>query len=338
MNKKFISVIMAAILAVSATAVSASAAEAETEPSKASGTFFFDPGDWGTDATVCFYVWDATTSEFATKNGWTSDNTWGSAKKLGGTVKDGKYESFEIDLSGKENDKVYVIFHNKDTGGQTFDCVINDSAFGCTASRTGEMLENPEDSKKQAEAVAFDGGSGLGPAKLITSTGKVQGSIILPDTDRPDTVAKYVLKYLGQTDPENGTVLVTEQSVADAIAGFETTADEVWEKYKTHSGEENYNEEEAKKLIKPTEEKKDNDNSKTDGANSTSSNSSSTTSSKSSTTTTTTTTGTATTGTGTTTADGGAAATGDTRGVVAFAGVLVAAAGTILATRKKIED
>ena len=65
MNKKFISVIMAAILAVSASAVCASAAEVDAEPSKASGTFFFDPGDWGTDGTVLFYVWDETTKEYA---------------------------------------------------------------------------------------------------------------------------------------------------------------------------------------------------------------------------------------------------------------------------------
>lgn len=340
MNKKFISLIMAAILAVSASAVCASAAEVEKEASKDGDTIFFDPGNWS-GHMMCCYIWDVDAeggTEYCTKNGWGSDNVWGRSNQIGVEEKDGKYESYKIDFSGRDGHKIYLIWHDKDTGAQTFDCLINSSASGLTCHRTGEILENPLDSKKTAEAIAFDGGTDLGPAKLVTSTGKVQGTVVTPDTDRPGVVANYVLKYLGQKDEVTNQELVTEESVADAISGFGTTADEVWAKYQEHEGEENYNAKEAKKLIKPTEATSDTDTSTDSSSGSGSGSSGSGSSSSSTTKTSTTATSTSTTGT---TTDGGAAdtaSTGDTRGVVAFAAVLAAAAGTIVATRKKIED
>jgi len=337
MNKKFISVILAAILAVSCAAVSAGAVEVEQEASK-SGTIKFDGGDGWDNKTVCFYIWDDTTKEWATKDGWVSEDTWGSAKKIGGTKVEGEdtvYESYEFDLDGRDDHALFIIFHCRETSNQTMNCIINDSVFGKTAHRNGQMYENPVDSEKNAEGVEFDGASGVGIEKIITSSGKIQGDIIAPGKTPDGIVAKFVLDYLGKKEKISGEDIVTESSVADAISSFGTTNDAVWAKYKEFSGDEKYNEAEAKKFIKPTEETTSSETSSTDGTSSTSS----TTSSKASTTggTTTTTGGT---GAATTTAAGdtGTANTGDSRGVAAFAGVLLAAAGTIIATRKKIED
>lgn len=357
MNKKFISLIMAALLAVSAAAVSASAVEtdektagaevsAEAAADEDKKTFFFDSGDWNSSA-INFYIWDGKTGEYATgNNGWVTDNTWGSKKKLGGTVVEGKpgvFESYEVDFSGKENDPIYVIFHDPNSNAQTFDALINASVYGHTASRNGVIYENAVDSDKTAEGVSFDGGDGLGIAKVITSTGKIQGDIIHPSVDPAEAVAVYVLKYQNDTKAN-----VTKESVQGAIAEFGTDADTVWARYTAHKGDANYpdysdeNEAKAKDLIAPSSST-DTSSTSSDNSSSTSSTSSTGTSSTKKTTTvagsTTTGTTTATTsGSTTTTGSADTASTGDTRGVVAFAGVLVAAAGTIVATRKKIED
>jgi len=129
MNKKFISVIMAAILAVSVAAVGADAAEVEVESSKGqTGTFFFDTGNWNS-SKLQFYIWDDTAGTKATKDGWTKDNPWGSNKKLGGTLREdlsgeGKsegnvFESYEVEL---EPDHVYFVIFNDPDHGQTFNC------------------------------------------------------------------------------------------------------------------------------------------------------------------------------------------------------------------------
>lgn len=348
MNKKFISVIMAAILAVSTAAVSASAAEVEEEPSKNSGTVKFDASKWNAEY-VNFYIWDETAdpTEYCSIDGWTDVNKWGSKKKLSGTKvegEDGIFESFEIDFTGREDHDIFIIFQSD---VQSFNTVLNESCLGHTAHLTGNILENPEDSEKTAEEAEFD--NGVGSQLVITSSGKLQGTTVTPQTDRPGKVANFVLKYRGQKEKLTQEDIVTEQSVADAINAYGTTADEVWESYLKLNGKENYDEAEAKKFIKPTSAS-DDTSSTSDDTSSTSSDTSSTSSSTSSTSSTTstaattasksttaaTTTAAATTGAATT--DGGATATGDTTGTVAFASILLASAGVIALTRKKVQD
>jgi len=351
MNKKFISVIMAAILAVSASAYCADAAEVDAEASKESGTFFFDSGDWNS-SNICFYIWDATSGEYAEADGWSPDAHWASKKRLGGKAVEGKegvFESNPIDFSGREDHDICVIFHDTDTNAQTFDCRINASVFGCTAKRNGNKLENPVDSDKTGDEVEFDGGSDVGSALTITSTGHIVGSVA-GNVDGTKKVSDFIYKYYGTQDKNTGADVVTKDSVNDAISRFGTNKDAVWAKY-----QENSTKDDAGEFYKPDDVKKlleIDDGTTSSETSSTSSDTSSTTSSTSSTTsssgstgstaksTTTTTTGAAATTTAASTEGGStdAAATGDTRGVVAFAAVLVAAAGTIVATRKKIED
>ena len=124
MNKKFISLIMAALLAVSASAVSVSAAVTEEETAGAEvtaevsgdskGTFFFDCGDWNSESLL-FYIWDADTNEYAAKKGWLEDSKWGSRKNLSGTEVDGNpglFESYEVDFTGREDHKIFVVFND----------------------------------------------------------------------------------------------------------------------------------------------------------------------------------------------------------------------------------
>ncbi len=252
MRKKYISIVLAALIIASSLPVTASAAVAVKETSaEDKGTFFFDSGDWNSES-MCFYIWDGTTGENATKDGWVKDSTWAKSAQIGGTPVEGKagvFESYEIDLTDRDDHDVYVIFHDKGNDIQTCDCLFNKTAFGLTASLTGNELENTVDSNKTTIEVAFDGGTDLGPAKVITSTGKIQGKVITANTDRADKVASFVLNYLGSTNAD-GTDVVTKEVVKKAIEEFGTTADAVWEKYLTYSDNEKYNEAEAAKVIK----------------------------------------------------------------------------------------
>ena len=110
MNKKFFCAALAALIAASCGVVGASAAEVEAEASKAAGTIKFDMGDWDHSDNLAFYVFDTTANEFCSKKGWSDTNPWGS-KKLDGTAVDGEdgiVESYEIDLSGREDHNVFI--------------------------------------------------------------------------------------------------------------------------------------------------------------------------------------------------------------------------------------
>lgn len=352
MGKKFISILLSLVTAVSVFAFTAAAEEVTEEPAGAevtversgsTGTFKFDSGDWNSN-NICFYIWDSTDPAnvmYATKNGWVPDNPWGS-KKLRGTKvegEDGVFESYEVDLP--EGHNIYVIFHDPDTNAQTYDCVINSSAFGDTAYMTGNSIENPADSEKTAIEAVFQNTGDCGPAKVITSSGNIVGDVIAPNTDRPLTVANFIYTYWGKQEKLSGADIVTEDTVNNAISEFGTTADEVWASFQTFDGQEgkeNYSaiQADVKKMLKIS------DGTATDSDDDDDDNSSNT-SSKSGTTTTTTTSKTTTTTAKTTSTTAAAGdttttATGDTTGTVAFAVILLVAAAAIVVTRKKVQE
>ena len=344
MNKKFISIVMAMVLAASTSAIAASAAEIEVEPSGDTGTIFFDSGDWGSKK-IYFYIWDATDNTYCTKDGWIDENKWGS-KKIAGTAVEGEeglFESYEIEF--KDDHDLYVIFHDPDSNAQTYDCVLNSSANGDTAYMTGEVIENPVDSEKTCIEARFQNAD-CGPKLAITSSGNIVGEYITPNMDCPKEVADFVYKYLGQQEKISGAEIVTEETVANAISAFQTNADDVWAKFQSFEGQEGYEEyankaEDAKKMIKPTSAEDTDTTSETESTTSNESkdesNSSNNTSSQTSNTNskTSTTTSKSTT---TTTSAVDSAATGDTTGTMAFVAVLFAAAAAIFVTRKKVQE
>ena len=342
MNKKFISVIMAAILAVSSAAICASAAEVEVEKSgDTTGKIRFDLGDWNHDDNIAFYIWAKNGDEtrHLSKEGWEPDDNWGRKKLYGEHVEgeDGIVESYEIEFW--DGWDYYVIFHDVNTDAQTYDCVITPAAIGQTAHLTGNVLENPVDSAKTVIEANFDGVDGCGPYLQITSTGNICGSAKASQDDGTKIVGDYVFEKMGALD-KNGEECCTEDKVQNAINVFGTTADDVWAYFQTKEGHEE-KDEEAKKLIKPTEETTDSDTSSNSEASSSSSSSSGSTggsntgSSKSAGGST----GTAgTSSTAASTGDTTTTETGDARGVAAFATVLLGAAAAVIATRKKIEE
>ncbi len=353
MNKKFISVIMAAILAVSSAAVCASATEVEVEKSgDTTGKIRFNMGDWNHDDFICFYIWAKNGDEtrHLSKEGWESDDNWGRKKLYGTPVEgeDGIVESYDIEFW--DGWDYYVIFHDVTTGAQTYDCVFNANAIGQTAYMTGNTIENPVDSEKTAIEADFDGVDGCGAYLQITSTGNIVGHASASQDDGTTIVAKYVFDKMGTKD-KSGEECCTEDKVANAISTFGTTADNVWAKFQELDGHED-KDAEAKKLIKPTEDTTSDTSSadNTSSSSNTSSNSSTSSTGSTGSTRSTGSTGSSKTASGTT---GGStssaatsstasatdtAATGDARGVAAFATVLLGAAAAVIATRKKIEE
>ena len=287
MNKKFISVIMAATLALSSAAICASAAEVDIQPSKESGKIRFDKGKWDHGHSICFYIW-------ATKEG--------------------------------EKDQFWV------------------------------QGENPEDSEKQCIGVYFDSASDCGSHLVITSTGNVVGNALAPNDDPNWIVANALYKLLGKMD-KSGVECCTQEKVDNWVSAFGTTKEAVWEKFQTFDGQEGREDyaakvDDVKKLLGGGEtdttssettssegtSSTEGDTSSSTSSSSTSSSSTSSTSSKSTTTTTATSKTTTTTSAVTTTGETDTAATGDVTGTAAFAGVLLAAAATIVVTRKKVEE
>ncbi|MBQ1546598.1 MAG: hypothetical protein IIZ59_03605 [Clostridia bacterium] len=353
MNKKIISAVLAVLMMSSTAAFAASAAEVEAEASKDSGKIQFDLGEWNHSDKINFYIWDATTSEYCSKDGWTGDNAWGS-KSLRGTAvegEDGIVESYEIDFSGREDHNVFVIFHNNNTNAQTYDCVLKPDALGRKAYMTGVQLENPVDSEKVAIEAVFDGvdPSVCGPYKQITSTGNIVGNCIAPADVPAKKVAQYLFDKMGSVD-KGGEECVTDAKVETALNEFGTNADDVWAEFQTIEGHES-KDEDAKKYLKlassDTDTASDTDSAATDTdssadngttGGSTGTSGSGTTSSRSSTTANNTTTATTSTSTTATASAEANAATGDTTGTATFAVVLAAAAATMILARKKVED
>lgn len=253
--KKLMALVIATAMLTPYASISLSADEvesnADSDDSKI-GTIFFDSGDWNSDK-LYFYIWDETDGTYASKNGWSDSNLWGS-KKLAGTEvegKDGVFESYEIEF--KDDHDLFVIFYDPNTGAQTYNCVLNSSAIGDTAYMTKSILENPEDSEKTCIEARFTNAD-CGPQLKITSSGKIIGEYITPNTDCPLQVARFVFNYFGQQEKLTGDEIVTNETVKNAIDAFGTTPDDVWAKFQEFDGKPGYEEydliaEDAKKVI-----------------------------------------------------------------------------------------
>ncbi len=247
MNKKLLSITLAMLLAAAPLSVVAAADEPEVvsaNEKSVTGTIKFDMGDWNHDDKVCFFIWDTTTNQYATKNGWQDGNTWASKKILGKTVdgEDGIVESYELTLY--EGHDTFVIFHDQTTNEQTFNCVLTPAAIGHTAHMAKEKIENPVDSEKQDTAAVFDGVEGCGPQLTITSTGNVVGQYSAPNANGAATVAQYIFDRVGTVD-KSGVECCTPEKVATAIEKFKTTPEEVKAEFQKFADKEGFAEKAA---------------------------------------------------------------------------------------------
>ncbi len=211
-------------------------------PQSVKGTFFFDMGDWDHSHKVCFYIWAqnaAGETRHFYNGGWQDGDNWGSKKIVGTPVEgqDGIVESYEVEFV--DGWVYFVIFSDKDGGGQTYDCVITKDAIGKTARMTGEILENPVDSEQTCVDADFEGVDSCGPHLVITSTGNIVGKTLTAFDNGPKLVAAYVFKLIGVQD-KSGVDCVTVEKVKNAMDAFKTNPDEVWAEFETFADQEGY--------------------------------------------------------------------------------------------------
>ncbi|MBQ5398440.1 MAG: LPXTG cell wall anchor domain-containing protein [Ruminococcus sp.] len=211
MVKRIIAIAIAALMMFSMAAIAASAAEvtdsnvgadsnnsagADTS-SSASGagdTIKFDASKWAGYTLIYCHIWE---------RGGDSFFPWQSKKELCKKV-DGNI--FEYDLStldksttvsgGLQSGKDYCIIFSANTGMQTYDTTFGRACIGDTAKVTGNKIENPVDSEKEAfEAVWTTNSSSYGPHLAISSIGNIIGSKLCPNEKGEEVIGDWIPTY-----------------------------------------------------------------------------------------------------------------------------------------------
>ena len=186
MLKKFLSLLLAVMMIVSVLTVGFVTANAATTDG-----FTPDPGK-------LYFDTDGTGWEMGTKNkvafhifGGDIEKTlaWGASKSIGAET-EGQPGVFEIDpQNGKQGYTlnpgvqykiIFVRTDGKNWTNQTYDLFFTTDCFGHIAYSTGDMLENPVDSTKQALAAYWKDmdATKYGPVKAISSIGNVVGECL----------------------------------------------------------------------------------------------------------------------------------------------------------------
>ena len=189
-------------------------AEADSESTGSNNVIYFEvPSDWSqniVDQGVFTYLYDL-------KDG--AMITWGAKKGKMKKESDGKY-SFDLVEKGFElasDHNYFVIFAAGSTWSlQTYDLLLGESCLGHTASWTGNMVENPQDSNKKAHEVVWDNGvdqNKYGPRLQITSIGNIVGKVAVGS--RYDLLVQFLTNMLNNAREYSGK---DDQSLVDDAA------------------------------------------------------------------------------------------------------------------------
>ncbi len=211
MVKRIIAIAIAALLVFSMAAIAVSAAEvtdskvgadsnnsagADTSSSAsgAGNSIKFDASKWSNYSIIYCHIWE---------RGGDSFFPWQSKKEVCKKV-DGNI--YEYDLSvldnsttvegGLQSGKDYCIIFSANTGVQTYDTTFAKACVGDTAKVTGNKIENPVDSEKEAfEAVWTTNSSSYGPHLAISSIGNIIGSKLCPNEKGEEVIGDWIPTY-----------------------------------------------------------------------------------------------------------------------------------------------
>lgn len=199
--KKILAALAAAMILLSAV-TAASAAEVENpivgaESSNSAGAdtsssttgsgscINFNSGTWKNFSTVYCHIW---------KRGGDQIYSWQSKKeKCSGS---GNLWSYDIsDIEMKPSDDYCVIF-STNIGQQTYDATFSKACIGDTLKLTGNKIENPKDSEKNAEeAVWTKNSSSYGPHLAFTSIGNIVGKKLCPNEKGTEVIGDWLPTY-----------------------------------------------------------------------------------------------------------------------------------------------
>lgn len=196
MGKKLFSMVLAAMIILSAGATTIFAAS-ETEDTSTTSKIYFDvnSSDWKDFSKIYCHI-------------WTTDGVcftdWQTKKELCTKEENGLY-SYDLtkwsDFTGKEiketDGKEYCVIFSSDTGAQTYDTIMSGSCIGDTVYviDPDTKLENPVDSEKSVIASGWKNNKDCGPHKTITSTGNVIGTALAENETDADLLADYLVVY-----------------------------------------------------------------------------------------------------------------------------------------------
>ncbi len=234
MFKKFLSLALVLMMIMGIAAVAASAVQVEVPEVGAEATVAeqgaevdaaatgdgdvikYDNSVTNWEGPVQFFIYDPETGDQLIP--------WGS-KKLNGEDEGGNIWSKDVSAYGIESGKQYaIIFADGKSGDQTYDLMMDSSCFGDTGKATGNSLENPVDSNKQAKEATW-AGSSLGPRLQITSIGNVVGSTCPDFTTKPKMFVDFLKNTLANARTFSGK---DDQTLLDDTAkALDLTKDDV---------------------------------------------------------------------------------------------------------------
>ncbi|MCD8026107.1 MAG: leucine-rich repeat protein [Clostridiales bacterium] len=192
-SKKAVSLILAAIMALSVfTVVPFTVNAAEDESDSTSSYIYFDLGStgWQNTKTVYCHIWAVDGS-----------GTWCSWQTKAERCTDIGDDIWSYDLSQTGNEisasdgTIYSVIFSTNTGMQTYNLLMNGACIGDTVYCTGEEIETPEDSEKTAIVAAWRENTDCGPEKRITSTGNIVGTSYADGVDDTTLLAAYAVSY-----------------------------------------------------------------------------------------------------------------------------------------------
>ncbi|MDY3861580.1 MAG: dockerin type I domain-containing protein, partial [Ruminococcus sp.] len=242
MKKRLLSLLLAVMMVVSVITISVgsvSAAETNQNASSADGNFYFSvPDFWQTEygitpgdkkTTVFCYIFTIGGSDPDFPNiSWQSKGTkctWNAALGL--------YEFPAATKYNLKDDADYcVIFSARNTvsmkNPQCYDLTMGTDCLGDTVYLTTQTYENPQDSKKIANAAYWTdeaNAAKYGPHAGITSLGVLQGEKYAPHEDKELAIASFIHDFSANAKPETCPTLCEKIGVEayDVYVKYSTT-------------------------------------------------------------------------------------------------------------------
>lgn len=247
--KRAVSIILSLIIVLSCNCVPLSASAADTFAVKVgtNGIIRFDASKWSGFSLVYCHIWERDGDSFFP---WQSKKE--TCKKVDSTI-------YEYDLSildksttitsGLQSDKDYCIIFSANTGLLTYDITFGTDCIGDTAKVTGNKIENPIDSEKEAfEAVWTNNSTEYGPHFAISSIGNLIGKNLCPHERIENIIGDWVSVYY-KYEYSNAA-----EAIAKALNKFNINSTDSIYRYVT---DKNTNEDltEIKKVLKDAEKR-----------------------------------------------------------------------------------
>ncbi len=174
--------------------VSDAGADTSSEASGAGNYVYFDASQWKGFNQIFCHIWVRGGADFF---GWQSRRE--QCEKDSGSI--WKYDisklSQSTDVEGGLKDGVdYCIIFSANTGVQSYDTTFGLPCIGDTIKLTGNMIENPKDSEKEAfEAVWTKSSANYGPHLAITSIGNIVGKSLCPNESGAEVIGDWLPSY-----------------------------------------------------------------------------------------------------------------------------------------------